>query len=202
MPSMSITKKTKPRDFTYEVDGFHIETTSDHKYLGVTINKGLGWKQHVQNITSSAHSYCTLGILRRNISSCRMETKSCASKALVRPKLEYSSAAWNPHQNDHENKLKGAQCQVARFICNNYDRTASVISMLQSLEWESLATWRLFNQCSMFYKFHFGLVNIPFPSCVILSIQQGRSNHTLGYQTIQSRVNMYRYSFFVRTIPT
>ena len=111
--AMSITKKTKPWDFAYEVDGHRIETASDHKYLGVTINKGLDWKQHVQNITSSACS--TLGILRRNISSCPMEIKSRAYKALVRPKLEYSSVAWKPYQNDHVNKLEGVQRQAARL---------------------------------------------------------------------------------------
>ena len=98
--------------------------------------------------------------------------------------------------------LEGAQRQAARFVSNNYDRTASVSSMLQNLDWEPLTTRRILNQCSMFYKIHFSLVNIPFPPCVIPSTRQGRAIHTLGYQTIQSRVNTYRYSFFVRTIPT
>jgi hypothetical protein len=162
--ALRITNKTKPMEHTYIVDGQHIDQTSNHKYLGVTITKKLEWKQHVQSITSSARR--TLGILRRNISACPPKVKARAYKALVRPKLEFASAAWNPYTSDQAKKLEGVQNQAARFVCRNYDRTASVTSMLQSLEWDSLATRRLLNQCSMFYKIHYGLVHIPFPSCV------------------------------------
>ena len=198
--ALRITNKTKPMEHTYIVDGQHIDQTSNHKYLGVTITKKLEWKQHVQSITSSARR--TLGILRRNISACPPKVKARAYKALVRPKLEFSSAAWNPYTSDQAKKLEGVQNQAARFVCRNYDRTASVTSMLQSLEWDSLATRRLLNQCSMFYKIHYGLVHIPFPSCVSPpNWDGGKNSHILGYSHIQSRINAYRYSFFVRTIP-
>ena len=180
--ALRLTNKTDPWDYTYRVDGHHIESTSSHKYLGVTITQGLDWKEHIQNITSSARS--TLAILRRNLSSCSQDVKSRAYKALVRPKLEYSSAVWNPYQKDHEDKLEGVQNQAARFVCNNYDRTASVSSMVQSLEWDTLATRRLVNQCSMFYKIRNGLVNIPFPPCVIPSRRQGRHSHPQSYAPI------------------
>ena len=82
-----------------------------------------------------------------------------------------------------------------------YGRAASVTQMLQCLEWDSLTTRRLLNQCSMFCKMHHGLVNIPFPETVIPAIRQGRCTNSMSYQTIQSRVNSYKYSFFVRIIP-
>ena len=196
---LTITRKTKPHTLKYKVDNHHIESTANHKYLGVNINSNMDWKHHIQNITSSARS--TLAILRRNISSCLSDVKSRAYQALVRPKLEYSSAAWNPHQQDQVNRIEAIQRQAARFVSNNYERTASVTDMLKILEWESLATRRLLNQCSMFYKIHFSLVNIPFPSCVIPATRQGRANNILSFNIIQSRVNTYKYSFFVRTIP-
>ena len=46
---LQITRKTKPLTHTYTVDGQNIAETSKHKYLGVTINKHLDWKDHVQN---------------------------------------------------------------------------------------------------------------------------------------------------------
>jgi hypothetical protein len=200
--ALTITRKTKPLKHTYEVDGHCIENSSKHKYLGVTINHHLDWKDHVLNITASARS--TLGILRRNLSSCSEKVKSKAYQALVRPKLEYASAAWNPYACEQVNLLEGVQRQAARFVLNNYERTASVTQMLQLLEWDSLATRRLLNQCTMFFKIHNGLVNIPFPMIVTPSTCRGRNTrntNTNSYQTIQSRVNSYRYSFFVRIIP-
>lgn len=197
--ALTITRKTKALQHTYEVDGHCIKKSSKHKYLGVTINHHLDWKDHVLNITSSARS--TMGILRRNLSSCPEKTKSKAYQALVRPKLEYASACWNPYAREQVNLLEAVQRQAARFVLNNYERTASVTQMLQRLEWDSLATRRLLNQCTMFFKIHHGLVSIPFPTTVIPSTRQGRNTNTMSYQTIQPRVNSYRYSFFVRIIP-
>jgi hypothetical protein len=59
--ALTITRKTKPHKFTYKVDDHCIESTTNHKYLGITINKTLDWNQHVQNTTSSARSI--LGII-------------------------------------------------------------------------------------------------------------------------------------------
>ena len=196
---LQITRKTKPLKHTYSVDGKNITETYKHKYLGVTINKHLDWKDHVQNITSSARS--TLGVLRRNLSSCPRVVKNRTYQALVRPKLEYASAVWNPHASGQVNSLESVQRQAARFVTNNYDRTASVTEMLQDLQWDSLATRRMTHQCAMFYKIRLGLVNIPFPSCVIPSNRLGRVTNTCCYQNIQARVNSFKYSFFVRVIP-
>ena len=171
---------------------------NNKQLLGVTINKHLDWKDHVQNITSSARS--TLGVLRRNLSSCPREVKERAYQALVRPKLEYSSAAWSPHVTGQINSLESVQRQAARFT-NNYERTASVTEMLRDLQWDSLAIRRIAHQCAMFYKIRQNFVNIPFPSCVIPSSRLGRTTNICSYQIIQSRVNTYKYSFFVRTIP-
>ncbi|XP_072048299.1 uncharacterized protein [Amphiura filiformis] len=197
--ALSITRKTKPFNYTYEVDGQRIQKSSNHKYLGVTITNQLDWKAHVQNVTASARS--TLGVLRRNLSSCPSQVKSRAYQALVRPNLEYASAAWNPYVKQQVNALEAVQRQAARFVYNNYERQASVTQMLQRLEWDSLATRRLLNQNTMFFKIHHGLVNIPFPSTVLPSVRQGRACNIYSYQAIQPRVNTYRYSFFVRTIP-
>ena len=45
--------------------------------------------------TSKANN--TLGILRRNLNPCTAAVKDRAYKALVRPHLEYASAAWRPY---------------------------------------------------------------------------------------------------------
>ena len=84
--SISFTRKTKPMKHTYSVDNHCIETTTKHKYLGLNLNNKLYWKDHVQSITANARR--TLGVLRRNLSSCSPTVKTRAYQSLVRPKLE------------------------------------------------------------------------------------------------------------------
>lgn len=196
---LQVTRKLRPLRCTYTVDGQHISQTNKHKYLGVTINGRLDWKDHVQSVTSSARS--TLGVLRRNCVSCSREVKERTYKVLVRPKLEFAVAAWSPHAVGQINSLEAVQRQAARFVTGNFNRTASVSEMLLELKWDPLSLRRLQQQCSMFYKIRYGFVNIPFPSCVIKTDRPGRTVNSCGYQTIQARVNTFKYSFFVCTIP-
>ena len=47
-----------------------------------------------------------LGLLKRNIYYCNQNTKAIAYKYLVRPRLEYCSAIWDP-QNESNKKKTG-----------------------------------------------------------------------------------------------
>ena len=80
-------------------------------YLGVTLNGTLTWRVHIAAITSKAN--CTLGILRRNLSPCTAAVKDRAYKALVRPQLEYASAAWSPYLVQDCYKLETIQLGIS-----------------------------------------------------------------------------------------
>ena len=98
----------------------------------------MDWKDHVQAITASARS--TLGVLQKNMSSYPRQPEGTC-QALVRPKLKYSAAAWNPYTSGQVNSFEAVQRQAARFVTNNFGRTASVTSILQDLQWDSLADY-------------------------------------------------------------
>ena len=85
------------------------------KYLGVNITSNLHWGKHVDAICNKA--YKILGLLRRNLSSCPREVKMLAYKGLIRPILEYASAAWD--QKLLQEKLEKVQNQAARFIASD-----------------------------------------------------------------------------------
>ena len=96
---LTISNKKDPDKFNYTLNTDPLEHVDSHQYLGVTINSKLRWNTHVSAITAKATR--TLNVIRRTLHPCHPEVKKVAYMSLVRPKLEYSSAAWNPHtQND------------------------------------------------------------------------------------------------------
>lgn len=82
---------------------------------------------HVEYITNNANR--TLGYLRRNFASAPTSLKLTMFKTLVRPKLEYACAIWDPAHSNLINSLESIQNRAARFILSNYSRHSSVTSM-------------------------------------------------------------------------
>ena len=57
---------------------------------------------------------------------------------LVCPILECAYTAWSPYYQQSILKVEMVQWQAARFVTNNYNRTASVTDMLHYLQWDAL----------------------------------------------------------------
>ena len=68
--------------------------------------------------------------MRRNFWNCPREIKEITYKSIVRPKLEYASAAWDPYLKKDIAKVEKVQRKAARFCTGNYKQTASVTDMI------------------------------------------------------------------------
>lgn len=99
--------------------------------------------------------------LQRNISPCPRQTKVLCYKALVRPLVEYACTVWDPHTQKNISKLEMLQRRYARFVFNDYQRTSSVNSMLQELQWPTLQERRAQYKVVMIYRCVNFLVDIP-----------------------------------------
>ena len=58
---------------------------------------------------------------------------------LVRPHLEYASAAWDPYLQKDKHQLEAVQRRAARFVKNEYSREpGTVTSLYREFDWDTL----------------------------------------------------------------
>ncbi len=152
----------------------------------------------MHNIAQSAHR--ATNFLRRNISKCSADTKQAATTGMVRPKLEYGSSAWYPHQQNQIQKFERIQSKATRFVVNHYDPLASVTQMRLEQGWPTLQSCHFTARMTMCYKAVYGIVHLPFPDYLTPKSRTMRGEHTDQYTVVQTRTDVFKYSFFPKTI--
>ena len=131
------------------------------------INKTLSWNNHINVVTKKANA--SLRFLRRNLRIGQEKLKTSAYFTLVRPQLEYAAAIWDPYTQTYKNKIEMVQRQAARYVCNNYNREASVSTMIKHLHWRSLQRRRTDIRLVMLYKTLHSIVALDlFPQLIPL----------------------------------
>jgi hypothetical protein len=200
---LNVVGKKKPRKFNYQIHGEELQSTSEVKYLGVTITKDLRWKAHITNIYNRANKM--LGFLRRNLRITNKRLKDHAYKAFIRPLLEYACAVWDPYYDDDIQMLEKVQKRAARWVTNRFRRTSHVSEMLQTLSWPPLESRRSKIRLETFFKFHKGLTHIeskhlPRKKPNKTNKMATRSSHSQEYEE-PNHPRLYRLkAFFPRTV--
>jgi len=133
----------------YFLHGTLLQYTDDCQYLGVAIQSNLKCDSHIHQKIAAANS--TFGLLRRNITVSSVDTKALAYKSLV--SLNLNALAQYNHPS-FVNNVEKVQCMhnAARNVCNVYDLTYSVTSLIRDLLWESLEAYRIKASFCMFYN--------------------------------------------------
>jgi hypothetical protein len=195
---LHVTRKKKTEVNAYNLHGHTLEKVNSTKYLGLTIDNKLSWNKHIQNICNKGNS--TLAFLRRNLQIPQEHIKTNAYQTLVRPQLEYGSAIWDPYTKENINMVEMVQRRAARFICRNYESTASVTEMLQKLDLRSLLQRRVDLRLTTFYKMMHGLVAIDLTTNLTPQTRQSRHSHSQSFIPIADPRSYILYSFIPRTI--
>ena len=115
-----ISNKRSPPVKKFPLCGVELEQVEEITYLGITLTSKLKWDQHASSVSSKASK--VLGVVRRNLHICPRLVRKTAYKTLVRPTLEYGSAAWDPYYDKDIKKLERVQRKAAQFCAGNYNK--------------------------------------------------------------------------------
>ena len=92
------------------------------------------------------------------------------------------------------------QIRAARYVCNNYNREASVTTMIKHLHWRSLQQRRTDTRLVMFYKPLHGIVALDlFPQLIPL-VRPSRHTQSEAFQLPLITKQFIQCSFLPRAI--
>ena len=195
---LTVSNSQSPLSNLYHLSGTALSHVDDAKYLGVTLSKDLKWSKHIQSVTSRCCS--TLGLLRRNLYMCPMELRERAYFALVRSRLEYAAAAWDPYLKKDVKALEAVQRRAARFTKGDYGRTSSVDAMLEELGWLALKDRRRDIRLAFLFQLVRGKVAGDVEDWIIPADTRARNSHPHKLRPFNAKKDTLKESFVPRTI--
>ena len=133
-----------------------------------------------------------LAVLQRNIHSAPPKVKERAYQTLVRPITEYACSVWSPHTKKGIAAVESVQRRAARFVFNDYQRSTSMSSLIDELNWLLLQERRTLIDLTLFYKIHYNLVLLPFPNDLTLNTSYTRKSHNKTYKLLPAQVDPYK----------
>ena len=122
----------------------------------------LAFDMHVDTIAKKANS--TRAFLARNIPRCWRKVKQMAHTACIRPIVEYALPVWDPHTKRNTSIIEMVQNRFARNATGNFDRTCSVTSLLNCLNWPTLGERRHQYRLSVMYRIFHNQIDIHWQS--------------------------------------
>ena len=117
---MTVSNNKKLLQQNYHLDNNMLSRKESIKYLGVTIDNKLTFRQHTELKCNSANKI--LNLLRRNLYFAPKSVKSKAYTSCVRPILEYANICWAPTSEKQNNMLEKVQHKAAKFATNIYPK--------------------------------------------------------------------------------
>ena len=169
--------------------------------MGIVLDHKLSWEVH-QNYISSKVNWL-LAFLNRNLPTDNQRLCEYSYKQLVLPVLDYCATIWDPYYHNAVHRIEMLQNCVASFVLKRpcwrrYHHSVSY--MISTLNWQSLQTRRRNAQLILLYKVFHDYQTISHQHLPTQATLNTRSNHNQKLQHYQSRTNVYKLSFFPRTV--
>ena len=126
-----------------------IQRVSHSKLVGVHIDEGLTWDQHVAHIIKKV--LAALKAIRNVRDFVDIQTLIMIYKSLVEPYFVYCSAVWDSLGIGLAKRLQKLQNRAARIITRS-DYTVRSADLLKELSWQTLSQKRISSKATMMYK--------------------------------------------------
>ena len=118
----------------------------------------------------------------------------------MRPVLVYGVRFGTPPGVILQEELESVQRRATRFVTGNYDyETGSMTGSLGQLKWEFLRKRRKDNRLTLLYKGLKGKASVPTDD-FIPKPRRCRNQHSMAFQTPIATTDVYKGSFFPKTI--
>ena len=114
---------------------------------------------------------------------------------------EYASIVWSPYLVTLIDKIEAVQRRSVRFILNDYSRTSSVTSMMESLNLPLLESRKTCNRAIMMFKILNNIVDISIDLAidptVLVPNTLSTHGHNQRFHQLPVRTNSFGKSFFL-----
>ena len=115
---LSFTRNCTPIVFKYHLNGTVLENISCYNDLGVTVDKGLVFNNHVSNVINKCNK--VNGMIGRSLGYRASTSVSIKLyKALIQPNLEYSASVWSPFTKIQIESIEQIQRNFTRYALHN-----------------------------------------------------------------------------------
>ena len=180
----------------YVMNGVRLETVDEEKDLGVIIRCDL--KASSQCTQAYLKANRMLGVMNRTIQYKTREVMLSLYKTLVRPLLEFSTAAWSPHYVKDRVQLERIQRRFTRMI-------PELREMTYEKRLAQLGLWTLEerrNRADLLevFKMHRGLTKIPFERFFELDGSRRTRGHPLKLKKHRCSTDLRQHFFSERVI--
>jgi len=216
---LSVKKSTT---YFYRLNNTILKEVENNPYLGLSISNDLKWTNHINNICNKASS--TVGFICLNLKHSPAKYRHTAYISLFRSTLEYGAIIWDPYLQSDIDKIEKVQWKAVRFISDDYKSwvRGCVSRMLKDLELPLLQERRKQFRLTFMFKVVEGLMlAIAIPSSTYFEpvpnkrrirathisdfestniVTSHELNNNKCFSTKRGNTNIYRNSFFVRTV--
>jgi hypothetical protein len=115
---MSITRKTLPHRYYYNIEGTPLERVTSMNDLGLLVQDNLLWDEHIRGIVAKANKL--MFYVKRTIGfHAPFKAKRILYMSLVRSQLEYATIIWAPFTKQNMELIERVQRRATKYICCN-----------------------------------------------------------------------------------
>ena len=194
--SMRMGKSKKRPVKVYKMGGTNIDTVSEEKDLGITIQDSLTPEKHVNKLFGE--TYRLLQNIRVAFHYLDKEMMSKIIKTLIRPRLEYAAIVWSPHRKKDIRKLERIQRIATKMVPELSNM--SYEARLKELDLPTLEERRERGDLIALYKFTSGIDELDRSDLVVTEERRELRGHSKKLRKGTCLKDVKKYSFPYRSV--